>query len=112
MQYDQIVAAVKSAHTAVSQRIGKEDYTAEELQALEATTEMEQRNKAILTQMLNYEDTIPEFLVMINEQLESMAQRLNHNYNLEGDYRAVLGDDPDDIKDTDYGNNNVMGFLP
>lgn len=112
MQYDQIVAAVKSAHTAVSQRLGKEDYTAEELQALEATTEMEQRNKAILTQMLNYEDTIPEFLVMINEQLESMAQRLNHNYNLEGDYRAVLGDDPDDIKDTDYGNNNVMGPDP
>ena len=111
-QYEQILAAVKSAHTAVSQKLGKEDYTAEEVEALEATTDMEQRNKAILTQMLNYEDTIPEFITMIGEQLESMADRLNNNYNLNGNYRAALGDNPDDIKDTKYGNNNVIGPDP
>ncbi|MEH6658740.1 S8 family peptidase [Leeuwenhoekiella marinoflava] len=111
-QYEQILAAVKSAHTAVSQKLGKEDYTAEEVEALEAATDMEQRNKAILTQMLNYEDTIPEFITMIGEQLESMTDRLNNNYNLNGNYRAALGDNPDDIKDTNYGNNNVIGPDP
>ncbi|MFD2825077.1 S8 family peptidase [Leeuwenhoekiella polynyae] len=111
-QYEQILAAVKSAHTAVSQKLGKEDYTAEEVEALEAATDMEQRNQAILTQMLNYEDTIPEFITMIGEQLESMADRLNNNYNLNGNYRAALGDNPDDIKDTNYGNNNVIGPDP
>ncbi len=41
-----------------------------------------------------------------------MTNQINHNYNLEGNYRAVVGDDPDDIKDTDYGNNNVIGPDP
>ena len=111
-QYEQIVQAVEQAHKAVSEKLGKEDYTAEEVEALEAATDMEQRNQAILTQMLNYEDTIPEFITMIGEQLESMADRLNNNYNLNGNYRAALGDNPDDIKDTNYGNNNVIGPDP
>jgi hypothetical protein len=29
--------------------------------------------------------------------------------NLKTDYRKVVGDNPNDITDTKYGNNNVMG---
>jgi hypothetical protein len=29
--------------------------------------------------------------------------------NLKQDYRKVVGDNPNDITDTKYGNNNVMG---
>ena len=108
-QYDQIVKVVKTAHADVSKKLGKEDYTAEDLETLDASTPDAQRNKAILTQMLSYEPTIPEFLKMINEGLESMNQRLDNNFNLNADYRKVLGDNPDDIKDDNYGNNNVMG---
>lgn len=108
-QYDQIVEVVKTAHADVSKKLGKEDYTAEDLEKLDASTPDAQRNKAILTQMLSYEPTIPEFLKMINEGLESMNQRLDNNFNLNADYRKVLGDNPDDIKDDNYGNNNVMG---
>jgi len=108
-QYDQIVEVVKTAHADVSKKLGKEDYTAEDLETLDASTPDAQRNKAILTQMLSYEPTIPEFLKMINEGLESMNQRLDNNFNLNADYRKVLGDNPDDIKDDNYGNNNVMG---
>lgn len=108
-QYDQIVEVVKTAHADVSKKLGKEDYTAEDLEKMDATTPDAQRNKAILTQMLSYEPTIPSFLKMINEGLESMNKRLDTNFNLNADYRKVLGDNPDDIKDDQYGNNNVMG---
>ncbi|MFI8377777.1 S8 family peptidase [Leeuwenhoekiella sp. NPDC079379] len=111
-QYDGLLAAVKTAHTAATEKFGKEDYTAEDVATLPTTTAMEERNKGVLTQMLTYADTIPEFLVMLNEQLESMTDRLNNNYNLEGNYRSVLGDNPDDIKDAVYGNNNVTGPDP
>ncbi|MGO4912392.1 S8 family peptidase [Leeuwenhoekiella sp. W20_SRS_FM14] len=111
-QYDGLLAAVKTAHAAATEKFGKEDYTAEDVATLPATTAMEERNKGVLTQMLTYADTIPEFLVMLNEQLESMTDRLNNNYNLEGNYRSVLGDNPDDIKDAVYGNNNVTGPDP
>ena len=111
-QYDQIVQAVENAHAAVSEKLGKEDYTLEELSALEATTDEMKRNKGILSQMLTYSETIPEFLELINGDLESMNTRLNSNLNLEGHYRDVLGDNPDDIKDVVYGNNNVIGPDP
>ncbi|MGB3776639.1 MAG: S8 family serine peptidase, partial [Leeuwenhoekiella sp.] len=108
-QYDQIVEVVKAAHADVSQKLGKEDYNAEELEKIDASTPNDQRNKAILTQMLSYEPTIPKFLTMIGEELENMNDRLASNFSLDADYRKVLGDDPNDIKDDVYGNNNVMG---
>ncbi|MCC4212216.1 S8 family peptidase [Leeuwenhoekiella parthenopeia] len=111
-QYQGLMAAVKTAHTEVSQKLNKEDYTAEELAALPAETQMEQRNKAILTQMLTYADTIPEFMEMLTEQLESMQERLDTNYKLNANYRSVLGDDLNDLNDTNYGNNNVIGPDP
>ena len=108
-QYDQIVAAVKVAHASVSKKLGKEDYTEQELKELPATTPDEQRNKAILTQMFSYAPTIPEFLDDIDEGLKSMKKRLATNFNLDAHYRDVVGDDPDNFKDDKYGNNNVMG---
>ncbi|PHR98895.1 MAG: peptidase S8 [Leeuwenhoekiella sp.] len=111
-QYQGLMAAVETAHTEVSQKLNKEDYTAEELAALPAETQMEQRNKAILTQMLTYADTVPEFIEMLTEQLDSMQERLDTNYNLNANYRSVLGDDLSDLNDTNYGNNNVIGPDP
>ncbi len=111
-QYEGLMAAVKTAHTEVSQKLNKEDYTAEELEALPAETQMEERNKAVLGQMFMYADTIPEFIEMLSEQLESMQVRLDNNYNLNADYRSVLGDDLNDLNDTNYGNNNVVGPDP
>ncbi|HAT70872.1 MAG TPA: peptidase S8 [Flavobacteriaceae bacterium] len=108
-QYEQIVQAVEQAHKAVSEKLGKEDYTAEEVAALEATDEAMLRNKSILGQMLNYADSIPEFLKLIKADLDSMTNRLNANLSTDAHFRDVVGDDPDDIKDTDYGNNNVTG---
>ncbi len=111
-QYQGLLAATKTAHTDVSQKLKKEDYTAEELAALPAETQMEQRNKAILTQMLTYADTVPEFLEMLGEEMEAMQVRLDTNYNLNANYRSVLGDDLNDLSDSSYGNNNVIGPDP
>jgi len=108
-QYDQIVEVVKAAHAEVSKKLGKEDYTVEDLEKMDASAPDAQRNKAILTQMLSYEPSIPEFLTMITEGLEDMNKRLETNFSLDANYRNVLGDNPDDLKDDNYGNNNVMG---
>tara|TARA_R110002020_G_scaffold259768_2_gene473721 strand:+ start:62928 stop:64592 length:1665 start_codon:yes stop_codon:yes gene_type:complete len=108
-QYEQIVQAVEQAHKAVSEKLGKEDYTAEEVAALAATDEAMLRNKSILGQMLNYADSIPDFLKLIKDDLDSMSTRLSANMSTDAHFRDVVGDNPDDIKDTDYGNNNVTG---
>lgn len=111
-QYQQIVQFVEQAHQMVSSKLGKEDYTKEELAAQQFTEPMMQQAKNGLMQMFEYEDSIPEFLESINEGIVDLTSRVNDNLNLDGHYRDVVGDDPDDINDTDYGNNNVVGPTP
>ncbi|WGK65840.1 S8 family serine peptidase [Croceiramulus getboli] len=108
-QYEQMVSPVKDAHATISAKLGKENYTLEEVSAIKADTESMQRAKSIVTQMLQYADTIPDFLEQLTEGIEYFTDKLNHNLNINGDYRSVLGDDPYDYSAQNYGNNQVMG---
>lgn len=46
---------------------------------------------------------------MIDEQAEQIQGMLDTHYNPDLDDRSLIGDDPLDIRDTNYGNNNVKG---
>ncbi len=112
-QYEGILQQLKMAHEAVSAQLGKEDYTRAELRAMEATSEEMQQYKGFLSQvMANVGENVPEAINQLNEAIEYFSGRLNTHFNLELKGRAVVGDDPEDINDTDYGNNNVMGPTP
>lgn len=112
-QYEGILQQLKMAHEAVSAQLGKEDYTRAELRAMEATSEEMQQYKGFLSQvMANVGENVPEAIAQLNEAIEYFSGRLNTHFNLDLDGRAVVGDDPDDINDTDYGNNEVMGPTP
>ena len=38
--------------------------------------------------------------------------QVNYNLNVDFDGRKIVGDNPEDLKDTKYGNNNVVGPEP
>ena len=112
-QYEGILQQLQMAHDAVSAKLGKEDYTRSELAAMEATTEEMQQYKGFLLQVMsNVGGTIPDAVDQLNEALDYFSGRLASHFNLELDGRAIVGDDPDDITDTDYGNNDVTGPTP
>lgn len=109
-QYQQIKQQLVQAHAAVSSKLGKENYTKQELAAMPATTEQMAQYKGMLTQIQNnVNENIPEALKQLDEAIEYYAGRLDSHFNLNLDGRAVVGDDPYDITDTDYGNNDVSG---
>jgi cell wall-associated protease len=109
-QYEGIIQQLKISHEAVSAQLGKEDYSLAELQKMPATSEEMQQYKGFLTQVMsNVEGTIPESITQLEEAIEYFDGRLSSHFNLDLDGRAVVGDDVNDITDTDYGNNNVMG---
>lgn len=109
-QYEGILQQLKMAHEAVAQKLGKEDYTLEELQAMEAQTEEMQQYKGFLFQVMsNVEGNIPAAISQLNEAIEYFSGRLSSHFNMELDGRAIVGDDPNDITDTDYGNSDVTG---
>lgn len=105
-QYEQIFQTVKNADDAVKKELGKDLYTAKDLAGIETPDAAMQQNIAILTQMLSYEDSIPEVLEQVEAGIKHFSDQLNYNYNVDFNGRKEVGDDPYDINDLGYGNGN------
>ncbi len=111
-RYGKMLSDIKPAHRTISKKVGKEDYTAEELAAISNPNEKEQVQIGILTQMLGYGSSIPELIEQLNGGVEYFGGRMDTHFNLEKDFRSALGDNPDDFSDNKYGNNDVDGPDP
>ncbi len=111
-RYDQILAQLKPTHQAMATKLGKEDYTKEDLAAIENPSSEEQQQMAMLNQMLNFADTVPEVIKELEGGVKYFNGRLEDNFNMTKDFRSVLGDNPEDITDAYYGDNNVAGPDP
>ncbi|ASV30252.1 S8 family peptidase [Maribacter cobaltidurans] len=105
-RYEQILQAVKNADAEVKEFLGKENYSKEDVAGIEARTEAMQRNKAVLMQMYSFKDTIPEVIEELGEGIKYFTEQLNYNLNKDFNGREIVGDDPYDYNDTDYGNGN------
>ncbi|MAP55691.1 S8 family peptidase [Altibacter sp.] len=112
MQYEQILAQVTPAHETMSKKLGKETYTKEDLAAIQNPSAQEQQQIAMLTQMLGFGESVPAVIKELKSGIDYFGGRLDTHFNLEKDFRAVLGDDPDDINDKVYGNADVDGPDP
>lgn len=109
-QYNQIKTQLSAAHKAVSAQLGKENYTKKELSAMATTTQEMAQYKGMLMQIQdNVNENIPKALKELDEAIKYFNDRIESHFNLTKDFRAIVGDNPKDINDTRYGNNNVMG---
>lgn len=111
-RYTQMLKQVTDANNQISKKLGTEDYSAEELAAIIDPSDDEQKNIAVLTQMLSYGGSIPEFMVRLNGGIDYYDGRMKNHFNMDTDFRGVLNDNPYDITDTNYGNNDVDGPNP
>jgi cell wall-associated protease len=96
-------------HKTVKTALNKENYKLEDLSTITSTDSNVLRAKMIMTQIFgnagptfNPEADFEEYRAQVYDQL-------NYNLNKEFDGRKIVGDNPEDIKDTRYGNNNVIG---
>ncbi|MCX7551278.1 S8 family peptidase [Xanthomarina sp. F2636L] len=107
-QYDQIYEQVKSADDVIAKFIGKEDYTKEDVQAIETEDESVTKAMGVLNFMYgNGFDDTKVALKSIKEGVDYFTDKLNYNLNKDFNGRTT-GDNPDDLSDVGYGNNNVM----
>lgn len=112
-RYEELKGQLVTAHKAVSQKLGKEDYTKDELSDMPADAEPMMQYKSMLMQIQNnVNENIPKAIERLDGAIEYYAGRLDSHFNLELDGRAVVGDDPYDITDTKYGDNRVAGPDP
>lgn len=108
MQYNAMLEQIKPAHEKVSSKLGKEDYSADDLNTLKNDTSLQQE-VAILTQMLYYGEPITEIINQLEGGVKYFKSRIDYHFNLDTNYRTVLGDNPDDINDVPVGDHKVIG---
>lgn len=112
-QYLQIKEQLTAAHNAVSAELGTEDYTKEQLSDFKPESQQLQQYKSMLTQIqYNVNENIPKALEELDEAIDYYAGRIDTHFNMDLDGRVKTGDDPYDITDRDYGNNQVQGPEP
>lgn len=106
-QLDFIVNAEKTIAT----QLKKKDFTLDEVKAIQSEDSGVNQAKAMFIQILS-NSTKAEFDKQIEEYNDYVYGQLNYNLNVDFDGRKIVGDNPDDLKDTKYGNNNVVGPEP
>jgi len=114
-RYEQILQQVKISHGKLTEVLGKENYTQQELLAAKAETPEMQQYVAILSQMFGFleeGEKIPDLIKNLNDGIEHFTEQLNYHLNLDFDGRTKVGDNVDNISDVNYGNNKVMGPNP
>ncbi|MGB3800134.1 MAG: S8 family peptidase [Lewinella sp.] len=102
---------IKEAVDAAIEELGMEaeDVTAEDIAGLDS----EDENIAIVKRVVANAAASGATFADVYEQLEGATDyfdsQLKYNYNPEFDARDIVGDDPNDMKDRFYGNNDVQG---
>jgi subtilisin family serine protease len=99
---------VLKAKNAIDTKLGKTDYTFDEVKAIDPGTDATlSQSKFIVMSVM--QQTGPNFAEEIGQFEKQVKDQLDYALNVDFDGRKVIGDNPDDIKDTKYGNNNVTG---
>lgn len=92
---------------AIQIHLGKENYTIEDVNAIVTTDPDLTKSKMIMSRILT--NAGPSFRDEIKEYSDYVDGQLKYNLNKDLDGRKVVGDNPEDIKNTKYGNNTVYG---
>lgn len=104
--YEQLLQTVKAADAAIQKELGKNSYTKKEVSAIKPKDETMQQSVGMISQVFNFADDIPGFLKDLTGAITSTTEQLNYNLKVDFDGRSVVGDNPYDITDTNYGDGN------
>lgn len=103
----QQVDFIFKAKQVVADHLKKEDYTLDEVKAISTTDPMLNQSKQVMMSVIG--QTGPDFNSELNDFKDQVYGMLNYNLNTEFNGRKAVGDNPDDITDTKYGDNIVYG---
>ena len=105
---EQMLVTLAESQVTISKVLGKTTYTVEEVNAITSEDPAILKSKSDMQRILSYGMSMTELKDVVQKQLDGFLALLNGD-NLKTDYRKVLGDNPNDITKTKYGNNNVIG---
>ncbi|WP_026727142.1 S8 family peptidase [Flavobacterium denitrificans] len=109
LQNKQQVDFLLEVHKTIQKELNKKTYKIEDLNTLTSTDPKVARSKMVMTQIFTNAGPTFDPEADFEEYRAQVYDELNYNLNKEYDGRKIVGDNPDDIKNTRYGNNVVYG---
>jgi subtilisin family serine protease len=103
------VLGFKTALDPVIKKIGKENPTLKDVEGFQPQGERENRVKEALMDILKDMDFKTFYETQILEGVKYYGDQVNYNYNIDYDPRSIVGDDPNNVKERFYGNNDIKG---
>jgi len=108
-QYDGILDDLNTSDAAVADYLKNPNYTKEDVEGISTTDKTLLRHVSILKQSYGFGfESIAAMKKDLNRGLKSFNERLDYNLNVDFDGRKIVGDNPDDFKDRNYGNGDVQ----
>jgi len=110
-RFEPIYQRVKATNKVLTAYFKKSNYTVAELNAIKTTDEELKNHIALAKQAFvifpKKVKSVDEVEEILKDGIEGFTDRLNYNLNVNFNGRTPVGDNPDDITDTNYGNGNV-----
>ena len=107
--YSQIKERIAQSDALIQKHLGKKEYTEEDLDKIDASSLQLLGAVRGMKYLLSNGASVKETLEELSEGIKHYEDRLKYGLNKEFNPRKVLNDNPDDITDKIYGNNNVIG---
>ncbi len=98
---------IMGANKKIETFLNNPNYTLEDLKGINSSDPQISQSKMVMMQVIPQAG--PDFHESLNGFAKQMSDMVDYNLNVDFDGRKVVGDNPDDITDTKYGNNNVKG---
>lgn len=104
-QFQQLNTAYQNAATILRNQLNKEDFTLQELMALQSGNQQVNQAKAIMLFMAENKFSKETFA----EGEDYFINKLKYNLNPDYNPRNIVGDDYDNLNEKNYGNSDVTG---
>ncbi|MBN9285414.1 MULTISPECIES: S8 family peptidase [Flavobacterium] len=106
MQAKQQLDFILNASNTIKKHLKKDTYTLEDIQKIQTSEPALSQAKMVMSQVL---PQTGNDLTKIDEFKDQVYSQVNYHMNLQFDGRKLVGDNPNDINDKKYGDNNVIG---
>ena len=106
-----LLKQLQESDQAVTEHLKNSDYTKKDISTIKSTDAALMEHVAFIKNVYSFGYDSPKKLIKIlQKDFNTLTEYVDYHLNLELDGRAIVGDDPDDFNDRDYGNNNVKPF--
>lgn len=99
-----------SLEPTIKNYLKKNSFTLEDVKAINTKDETVKEAKETLERILAVYDSLDDFYEKLEPQKKYYETQIKYHFNKDFNGRKVVGDNPDDINDTKYGNNDVIGL--